>query len=104
MPSNSRVDAVFRELAPSIFDAWLKTAPDQPADECVIAIPIPEGMLRDTDGPMLEGVIEAMFLVKSAKMVKSIDPRMPVPGIRIVGQSWDHYQKISAMIRSAEAA
>jgi hypothetical protein len=69
----------------------------------MIAIPIPAGIVWERDRLTLERVIEAMFMVTDVHTVEVIDPRLPLPGIRITGQSWDQYQRIAEKILVAGA-
>lgn len=97
---NDRVNAVFRELAPAIFEAWLRTAPKQPDDRCTVMVAIPEGMIFQHDRPALEQAIDRLFMVASAEVVDRMTDDFPVPGITVTGLSWRQHQAHVAAIEA----
>ena len=89
-----RVNEIFRIIAPTIIEAYLMTAPQNPGEHCTIAIPIPAGLILDRDRDGLRQAIDALTIVQdvtvttdmSREFIKPSQDVPAIPGVVITGK------------------
>jgi len=102
--TKERVNAAFREIAPAVFEAWLIEAADRPDEQYIVCAQIPKEMLLNPDRAALERAVTELFMVASAEVKENLADTFQVPGIMVMCQPWNTFQRVAATIRAERSA